>query len=130
MFYSVALTRMCLRWEGLDMLRDVFSFNMMMLAMPSSYQGEKSDSMIMRMLLKAARAIHRRHKSSLLSVCKPSKEVSFKFFFSKVFFYLPVVFLPFFFVKWERSLLSLLCHLFFALIMFQMEKSIREVKLL
>jgi hypothetical protein len=85
--------------RGLDMLRDVFSLNMMILAMASSYQGEKSDSMIMRIMLRAARAIHRRHKSSLQSVCKPSKEVSFKFFFLKVFQQLFYLLVGFVFVK-------------------------------
>lgn len=85
LFSTVALTRICSRWGGLDMLRDVFSLNMMMLAMEQLSRQKKSDSMIMRITLRAARAIHRRHKSSLQSVCKPSKEISFKFFFSKVF---------------------------------------------
>lgn len=92
----------------------------------AAIKAKKSDSMIMRIMLRAARAIHRRHKSSLQSVCKPSKEISFKFFFSKVFqqlFYLPVGF----FLLNENDHCCRFCwHSFSTLILFLQRSILRK----
>jgi hypothetical protein len=118
-FYStVALTlnHMCVvaRWDLICW--EMFSDLNMMMGSSRAIKAQKSDSMIMRIMLRALCAIHRRHKSSLQSVCKPSKKISFKFlYFRSKYFNSFFLFACWFFVKWEWSLLSLFCCAFILL---------------